>query len=811
MHTGNSSWRVVRRALLPSGVLAISIAGPIAGFTLMSALWFKPLPVPNMDRLVVVMSAQGGALADALSIDFPEEADRWSVFEDAAGQVVTHGELGGVRPAIVLRDVGKEVETLAVTSRYFRVLGVPIRGRDFSRADNRIGAEPVAVISDRLWSAAFRRDPTIIGASVPATPFAMRIVGIAPPGFTGARRGERADIWIPANLTSRVSAVKDIPEDALPTLVIARLKAGQSAGDATRELRARASTESERSLMALVQLAPLMTSFGAPDTKTTVISESLAMTVVGMLAAFVLLTGCTTLMSLTLVNYERRRREFQVRAAIGASRRQIVWLLGRELAVPAVLGSVGGLLLAMWAVRVLPALRLPGGVQLTRLDMSLDWRILTMAVVTGAVTLFTAASVAFMRFSQRNTTPDLLSSKGVSSRSSHRLRQWLLGSHVFVTSLVLLTAGLFIQFVTVAFDRGAGFDVDRTVFVDAQVIPPMFGQVSNLTDLRALREARRQRLEDGLRSLPGISEVASGAPPIGPASLRVSRLTFETEKVHPDLAVGVMTGSAELTRALGLPLIQGRHLQLEDKGVRPQRILLTEHLARRLWPAGDPIGKVVAQTSSRGRSTSVVVGIISDVPHESIAVPIDGVLVNVSPLPNQSRYVVRTEQPRAIVPAIERLIREVAPDGPLIRITTGRQLVADDVGRQMLGAWFLSGAGIASLILGAGGVFGLVAYLADSRRRDYAVRIALGGSTVSVRLAAGMAGIAPVLIGAAAGAMCASGLAGTIRSLLPGVPQADPLTYATVSFLLVFAASVAGLVGAGRLRTLSPADVLRVE
>lgn len=811
MNTGTSSWRYVRRALLPSGVLAISIAGPIAGFTLMSALWFKPLPIANMDRLVVVMSAQAGALTDALPIDFPEEIDRWSVFEDAAGQVVTHDELGGVRPAIVLRDVGKEVETLAVTSRYFRVLGVSIRGRDFSRADNRIGAEPVAVISDRLWSAAFRRDPTIIGAVVPATPFPLRVVGIAPPGFTGARRGERADIWIPANLTPRVSAVEGIPEDALPTLVIARLKAGQSAEDAARELRARASTESERSLMELVQLAPLMTSFGAPDTKTTVISESLAMTLVGMLAAFVLLTGCTTLMSLTLVNYERRRREFQVRAAIGASRRQIVWLLGRELAVPAVLGSFGGLLLAMWMVRVLPALRLPGGVQLTRLDMSLDWRILTMAVATGAVTLLAAASVAFIRFSRRDTNPDLLGSKGVSSRSSHQLRQWLLGCHVFVTSIVLLTAGLFIRFVATAFDSGAGFDVDRTVFVDVQVVPPVFGDVSNLTDLRALREARRQRLEDGLRSLSGISEVASGRPPIGAASLRVSRLTFETENVHRDLAVGVMTGSAELTRALGLPLIHGRHLQLEDKGVRPQRIVVTETLARRLWPAGDPIGRFVDQTSSRGRSTSVVVGIISDVPHESIARPIDGVLVNVSPLPNQSRYVVRTDRPQAMVPVITHLIKEVAPDAPLIRIATGRQLVADDVGRQMLGAWFLSGAGIVSLILGAGGVFALVAYLADARRRDYAVRIALGGSVTSVRLAAGMAGIMPVLVGAGAGAICAAGLAGSIRSLLPGVPQADPLTYATVSSLLVFAASVAGLVGARRLRSLSPADVLRVE
>jgi hypothetical protein len=207
----------------------------------------------------------------------------------------------------------------------------------------------------------------------------------------------------------------------------------------------------------------------------------------------------------------------------------------------------------------------------------------------------------------------------------------------------------------------------------------------------------------------------------------------------------------------------------------------------------------------------MVVGVVADVPHESISKPIDGVIYTVSPLPDQSRYVVLAEQSDAIVLAITRLIAEVAYGAPLIRITTGRQLVADDIGRQRLGAWFLSVSGMVALILGAGGVFALVAYLADSKRRDYGVRIALGASMTSVRLAAGVAGIAPVLIGAAVGGVCAAVLVGAIGALLPGVGRVDPLTYLGTFSLLVSAAAVAGVAGASRLRSLSPAEVLRVE
>jgi putative ABC transport system permease protein len=517
-------------------------------------------------------------------------------------------------------------------------------------------------------------------------------------------------------------------------------------------------------------------------------------------------------MSLMLVACERRRREFQVRAAIGASRGQIVRLIVGELAAPAIIGTTGGLLLASWTLDALPALRLPGGIELSRLDLSLDWRVLGMALTTTVVTLFAAASVALVRFSRTEIAVDLAGGRVGYLRSTHGLRQWLLGAHVFVTSVVLIIAGLFIRSVESAFDTGAGFDVDRTVFVDVQLMPPVFGRVSNALELQAAYESRRLRFEDGLRALPGIREVASGSPPLGPAASLLVTRTFETDSARRDVSIGVLSGSAELARALGLTLLQGRHLQLEDRGSRPNRIVITQNLARLLWPGGDPLGKMVTQTmGSRGGGQSVVVGVIADLAYESISRPVDGVIVSVSPFPNQPRYVVLADQPDATGVAIAQLVSRTASDAPLLRITTGRQLVTDDMGRQRLGAWFLSGSGVVSLLLGAGGVFALVAYLADTRRREYGVRIALGGSVASVTRLAAVAGVAPSLVGAVAGLACAFGLAGVVGSLLPGVGRFDLSIYLVVSALLIAAAALASVAGAGRLRTLSPAEVLRSE
>ena len=377
-------------------------------------------------------------------------------------------------PHLVVDDVGREVETLAVTSKYFSLFGQSIRGRDFTPDDNRAAAEPVAIISDRLWARAFGRRPDIIGAVAAAKPFPIRIVGVAPPGFAGARRGEQADLWVPSNLTPRLAVgAKNLGDEEIPVILFARLRPGQTPSEVRERLLQDLPDDRSREGLRQVQVVRLESVFGTSESRAVVIRESGAAAVVAGLAGLVLVAGCATLMALVLVHYERRRRELAVRIALGASRRTLARDLSAELGWIAAAGGVGAVLISVWSLRALPSLSLPGGVDLARLDLSIDLRVLLAGLLTTVVTLTGASFVPLSRFTRADLAVDLIAPTATSTRSSHRLRQSLLAVHVAATIVVLIAAGLFVRAVVHGFGAGAGFDVDRTAYVGAQVGTPV--------------------------------------------------------------------------------------------------------------------------------------------------------------------------------------------------------------------------------------------------------------------------------------------------------------------------------------------------
>jgi ABC-type antimicrobial peptide transport system permease subunit len=367
-----------------------------------------------------------------------------------------------------------------------------------------------------------------------------------------------------------------------------------------------------------------------------VIREQRAGTVVAGLASLVSLAGCATLMTLVLVHYERRRRELAVRIALGASQPRLAAELSGELAWLATGGTGCAVLVAVWSLRALPALALPGGVDLGRLDLSLDWRVGAAALSTTVLSLMSAAFVPVSRFTRASLAGELIGAGSTTPPSSQRHRQTLLGLHVCATIVVLVAAGLSVRAVLYGFSAGPGFDVDRTVYVQVQVVPPF---VSSDKD----DEAR------------------------------------------------------------------------------------------------------------------------------------------------------------------------MAVIAPRLLISSGRDIVRRDLGRQRLAAWFFSGFGLVALVLGAGGVFGLVAYLAESRRREFGVRLALGATPRDLVWRGVVAGLVPVSIGTAAGLVLAALVSRVFVALLPGLSAFAPLTYASVAALMIGCAAAAGVAGAWRLRRTAPADALRAE
>jgi predicted permease len=786
-------------------VLAVAVGVNLVVFTVVNALWIRPLPFPEPERVVTIPSAVTRSLEEL----------RDQFFEGGvAGQVMTADRYGGLRPEIELANVGRRLEILGVTPGYFKLFRLPIRGRDFTTEDDRDGAEPVAIISDRFWSSAFGRRSDVIGAVVSGRPFSIRIIGVAPPAFEGARRGERADLWIPTRLVRRL-APADWPSSSLGMIVFGRLRPAQTVAAVDQRYRDVSTRPQDREWLLANNPAwfttplvvPLNEVFGTPDTRTLIVSEHDAVLVVSGLAILVLVAGCATMAALVLVHYERRRAELALKLSLGAPRGRLALELVRDLFLIGSLGTAGGIAVSLVGVRLLPAFSIAGGVDMARLDLSIDWRVLAVAIAATLFTLLAAAVRPITRATRQRLGGELVAGSSSTSLASQRARQALLAFQVCATIVVLIAAGLFVRAVVHGFGSAPGFDVDRTVFVSVQEGNPQGSAAVDMQGILSLIAERDARLTKALRGLPGVSQVAVGISPIGPNASLGKPLTISVEDREEQLLIGRLSGSHELLSALGVPILAGRSLTAADTTGSPVAAVITESLAGRLWPDGSALGQTMSLPQMRG-GPYLIVGIAGNLAFGSLAQPGTGVLVTAQPLGSTivSNLVVRADEPEFVVGQIRRTIK-----GQVVDVTTGREVIARDLGRQRLGAWFFSGFGLAALLLGIGGAFGLVAYLAESQRREFGVRLALGASLGHLVRHGLIAALGPVSLGVAAGLVLAALVSQLFTAMLAGISALDAATYLFVAATTLGCATIAALAAAWRLRRTSPSDALRAS
>jgi putative ABC transport system permease protein len=261
---------------------------------------------------------------------------------------------------------------------------------------------------------------------------------------------------------------------------------------------------------------------------------------------------------------------------------------------------------------------------------------------------------------------------------------------------------------------------------------------------------------------------------------------------------------------LGVPIVAGRGVTAADVTVTPSPVVVTATLAQMLWPDENPLGQVMTIRGRNGCRCQVV-GVARDFAFGSLTRPAAGVIVRMRSIGfgAEPRFVVRAANADTLVESIRKVVLQVEPDARLVEVTTGRGIVATELGRQRLGAWFFTGFGLTALLLGVGGVFGLVAYLAESRQREFGVRLALGATPRDLMRHGIAAGLVPVSIGVAAGLIAAALVARVFTSLLIGLSALDPVTYVTVAVVMLGCAGLAGLSAAWRLRRTMPSDSLR--
>ena len=811
--------------LLSAFTLALAVGANLVVFTIVNAIWLRPPAVADANRVVMVLGQN--------DLQATSEGHFWAprglecfvrgqpVFQHVAGQVATSGENAEYEPHITIDRLGRDIETIAVTWHYFSVIGAPIRGRDFTDDDDRKGAPPVAIISDRLWREAFGADSSVIGSVLPAAPVPVRVIGVAHPGFHGVRLGERADMWVPASVVPQVAKPGMTNSNSQPLLALARLKDGVPLAEAQRVMDAGTNScgipRSSRAIrMAVIPIGEL---YGGPRSRTIVMRESGALLVVAVTAGLVLVGGCATLMALVLMHYERRRQEIAVRMALGCSPLRLTRTLASELAGIGLVGLAGALGISSWALTALPALSFTTGVDFSRLNLSADWRVFTIGIVGTLVTLVLASALPMRRSTRTNAALELVSSSSRSTPSSLRFRRAMLAVHTAATVVVLVAAGLFLRTVQVGFNRAAGFDLQHTLFVRAQVDSNTSSREER-EPKAALRAVRAQELIDRISGVPGVRAIAVGDAPIGlDQGARATRsIPIESGAERREGRFYFASVGPQFLDALRVGVLMGRSLTEADAvlfdvrgSLRP--VVVTASFAQAWWPGEWPIGKQFTSFDNPHE----VVGVVADFAHGSVRLDQRAAVYMVRDLQSATQAftlslaVGTTGDAADVIRPIRQALMDVFPNAVGVDLATGHDVVERDLGRERVGASFFSGFGLLALCLGLAGIFGLVAYHAESRRRDLGVRMALGATPRALVGETIMIALVPVVAGATTGLAIAAVVASAVAASTFGISTLDPLTYLLAGTLLVGGAFIAALAAARRVTRLSPLDALRAQ
>jgi len=786
-------------AVLAIVTIALGIGASTALFSLLSGIVLTPLPYPQPDRLVGVYQSNpeaGIPRTGLASGNINDWRTRSRTLEGLAAYYTTGRTLAVGDDAVVL-------VTAQVTDDFFSVLGVaPALGGTFSPDDFRraqfnsaaapIGPDPVVILSHRLWQQSFGADPDILRRSVTLDRRSFRVVGVMPNGF-GALQ-DNVDLWIARDVSGNP------PRDQRYMSGIARIRAGVTMEEAAADLQAVSRQLAAEHPAAnkgwSVVLAPLH--------EATIGDTASILWLLFGSVALVLLIACGNVALLAIIRGLDRSDESMVRLALGASRGALVRGFLIQSGLVAVCGGALGIGLALAAVRLLPSL----AADLPRLgEVALDQRALWFAVlVTGLSAMLSGLPQAW-EGSKVTLAPGW---RSTGSLSHHRVRDALVAGQIAVAVVLLAGSGLLVRsYINLA-------SADSGVDPRGVLVAPVFLDSQAYNTGAQSREYYRSLFER-LASLPGVKAVggATTVPgsPLGPDFERPVWVDGQPSDEGSRMSASVRMVTPGFFDAIGVPVTSGRAFDDRDRPDSPQVVMVSESLARRLWPGASPVGqKLVVDYSTNGTYPYEVVGVSADLRFKG---PRSEPRLEVYFPHAQRSYlimhvVIRTEgEPQALVPDVRRAMKEVDAQKPAQGFRTLEELLGSTYSRDRQVMATLSVFAATATFLAMLGVYGALSQRVRERAREIGIRIALGADARRVAAWVGSSAVrlltAGVAIGLAAGWM----LSGALRSLLFGVGATDGVTAAGVVALLAIVGGVAALIPAWRATRIDPVTMLR--
>jgi predicted permease len=795
-------------------LLALGIGFSSALFTLVYSLFYMPTPGIRRDESLVRIRGserQASGYTVGREFSYPE-------YREYASQAKLFSAVTAWTSSDVVLDVGEAEESLHsgaatyVSANYFAVLGVrPVLGTGLAGTITDQGApDLVGVISHLVWERHLGGAPDVIGRSIKVNDVAVTIVGVAPRGFAGTRRGgSQVRVWLPLNarpLVQRTSASALASHDSTLLGLAARLRPGMAANQANptvATIAARSAAAGTRWRSGHAMSADVVTLLGdnyfpPSGERPSIVGRATSL----IFPLVILLITCTNVSTLLVGLAAARRREIAVRLSLGATRRRIVRQLLTESVLLALIAS-GCALFVIWAlVRTI-------GVGVQGIQFVLDWRVFAFtfafAIITGLVF---GVSPAF-HATRLGIAEVIKDSAGTVVAARSRLQSGLVIAQIALSQPALLAVGALILNMMRDFrERPAAPYNDRIIEAGFNT-NPRYGAIDQE------RATILERLQARFAALPGVEAVVPQQAGDG----------YFDATVHPSDRVAGVTYSARLgisTHAappgyfslMGIPVLRGRDFRAgseEDNSA----VIIGSDVARRLWGVADPIGRRFVNAAAGGRDSTlfVVVGVVDERIAGGSERGGNTLRVFVPTVQVPGRMLIRTRGPaEPMIP----VIRSVAnTEAPLVPLTSSRTLAAIEAGEKTTitrAITAAAGSGLLALFLSAIGLYAVVAFAVGQRVREIGIRTALGADRRKVvRFFVGR-GLRVSLAGVLLGLF----LCMIVLRMIALAENADPLagTYLLAALLSTIAASVALLatwVPARRAARINPLDALRTD
>jgi len=789
--------------------LALGIGANTAIFSVVNAILVRDFPFRAPEDLVNVYRDRARASFDPLN--YPD------YLELQEGTREVFSELGGYQYALAQRETGEEVETLVgelVTGNYFPLLGIGVAlGRPILPEDHQApGGHPVVVLGYRYWEEAFGGDPSAVGQSIVLSGRTFTVVGVAPEDFPGSIRGFAPDFFAPIMMIGEIMPLGGNPLESRgwnSFMPVGRLKVGSTLVQAKgalsqvslhlRDAFPEVWQEGDR-----LQAVPTTDVVFNPSADQTVVSANFfAMGVVGL----VLLIACANLASFLLARAVDRRKEIALRLALGARRERLIRQLLTETLALAVVGGAVGLLLARWLLDLGMSVSLP--VLFTiGLDLSLDRTVLGFTLLVSLATGVVVGLVPALQATRPDVAPTL-KDEGTGSDSPRvlTLSRFLVAGQMAVSVILLVAAGLFIRSFDASRLMDPGFGRDPTALLSFMIPSQDYSQEEGLALIVSFREE--------VEALPSVDRVGVISN-IHLNTVNNMFLDVNVEGVSPPEGrsahiVDFTSVDEGFFRAAGIPLLEGRTFNNEDRADGLPVAVINEAMAREFWPGDRALGRTI-QVEVPEWPDVIVVGVVGTAKIHSLGeAPTPFIYLPYAQEYNAwvSFMAVSLGDPGATARELHRLIREGHPDLIVTASTTleehiGIMLILRRLSALLSGVFAVIALGLAVL-----GLYGVVNYAVARRAREMGIRLSLGADPASIVALQLKKGMRLVVVGGVVGLMAAALAARGMAGFLFGVSSFDPLTFGGVALILGSVALLAAYIPARRASRVSPMEVLR--